>query len=91
MTTTVTEETSPSEPFFAIKIIPAIIIVVLSTLCWHFIDIPAELNIAAFHTAIIFIATIVAIVANVLPTGAVAVIAVSVYAVLHAGGASFGI
>ncbi|MCD9481894.1 DASS family sodium-coupled anion symporter [Photobacterium phosphoreum] len=74
------------EPFFAIKIIPAIIIVVLSTLCWHFISIPPALNMAAFHTAIIFVATIVAIVINVLPTGAVAIIAVSAYALLHAGG-----
>lgn len=71
------------EPFFAIKIIPAIIIVVLSTLCWHFISIPPALNMAAFHTAIIFVATIVAIVINVLPIGAVAIIAVSAYALLH--------
>ncbi|KJG03130.1 hypothetical protein [Photobacterium angustum] len=44
------------------------------------------LSLPAYHTAIIFIATIAAIVANVLPTGAVAIISVSVYAVLHAGG-----
>lgn len=77
---------SAKEPLFAIKVIPAIFIILLSTLCWRYITIPIELNTAAFHTAIIFIATIVAIVTNILPTGAVAVIGVSAYALLHAGG-----
>lgn len=72
-------------PFFAIKLIPASIIVLLSLLAWQFAP-PTGLTLPAYHTAIIFIATIAAIVANVLPTGAVAILSVAVYAVLHAGG-----
>ncbi|WP_318450556.1 DASS family sodium-coupled anion symporter [Photobacterium leiognathi] len=76
---------SPKEPLLAIKLIPSLAIILLSIIAWQFAP-PSGLSLAAYHTAIIFIATIAAIVANVLPTGAVAVISVSVYAVLHAGG-----
>ncbi|MCG3862622.1 MULTISPECIES: DASS family sodium-coupled anion symporter [unclassified Photobacterium] len=76
---------SPTEPLLAIKLIPSVVIILLSIIAWQFTP-PSGLSLPAYHTAIIFIATIAAIVANVLPTGAVAIISVSVYAVLHAGG-----
>ncbi|WP_375753235.1 DASS family sodium-coupled anion symporter [Vibrio sp. HN007] len=73
------------EPFVVAKIIPTALIVLVATLMWQ-LDPPTGLDNAAYHTAIIFIGTIAAIVANVLPTGAVAVIGLATYAILRPGG-----
>ena len=67
------------------KVIPLVAILVCSTIAWH-ISPPSDLTIAAYHTAVIFISLIAAIIANVMPTGAIAIVGLAVYAVLQAGG-----
>jgi len=74
-----------SEPFIVAKVIPLALIILVSVIMWQF-EPPTGLELPAYHTAIIFIATIAAIVANVLPTGAVAIISLAVYAVMRPGG-----
>ncbi|MDG3087515.1 DASS family sodium-coupled anion symporter [Vibrio hannami] len=71
--------------FIAAKTIPASFIVIVAAVLWQ-LEPPQGLELTAYHTAIVFIGTIAAIVANVLPTGAVAVIGLAVYAVLRPGG-----
>ncbi len=73
------------EPLFAAKITPLIIILALSTLAWQ-VTPPVGLDMAAMHTAILFIATIAAIVTKVLPTGAVAILSIAAYTILRPGG-----
>ena len=71
--------------WFAIKPIPFFIIIVMSIIFWQF-DTPDGLTAPAYHTAIIFIATIAAIITNVMPTGSLAIISLACYATLKAGG-----
>ena len=73
------------EPLFAAKIIPLVIILALSAFAWQ-ISPPVGLGVPAYDTAILFIATIAAIVSKVLPTGAVAILSIGAYALLHPGG-----
>ena len=86
MSAVLTDSAKPAaEPFFAARIIPLCIIVALSVMAWQFAP-PAGLEAPAYHTAILFIATIAAIVAKVLPTGAVAILAVAAYTIFRPGG-----
>ena len=63
----------------------ALCIVLLAALCWS-LPTPTGLAPAAYHTAILFIATILVIVTNIAPTGYIAIISLTLYAVLRDGG-----
>ena len=63
-----------------------VIIVALAGICWH-LPSPEGLSPAAWHSLVLFVASIASIVANVLPIGAVGVIGITLYAVLNAGDA----
>ncbi|AMO57426.1 DASS family sodium-coupled anion symporter [Endozoicomonas montiporae] len=76
---------SGTEPWFAARMIPLLLIILVGTLAWG-VTPPDGLEVAAYRTAIVFIATIAAIVANVMPTGAVAVVSVAAYSILRPGG-----
>ena len=78
---------SKSGQWLAAKPLPLVIILVLSVIAWQFAP-PEGLTLPAYHTAIIFIATIVGIIANVMPTGALAIVSLAFFVVLHAGGAT---
>ena len=67
------------------KIVPLISILFISIAAWMFGP-PDGLTPEGYHSAIIFISLIAAIITNVLPTGAIALIGVAIYAVLRAGG-----
>ncbi len=78
-------ENEDKEKLIAAKIIPLLVIVGISALLW-FIEPPEGLTLPAFHTAIIFVAMIAAIITNTLPMGAIALTGVAIYALLRAGG-----
>lgn len=61
-------------------------IVLLAGLCW-FVPPPTGLGVAAWHSAVIFISTIAAIVAKILPLGAIGFISLTVFAITNAPGA----
>ncbi|WP_421237963.1 DASS family sodium-coupled anion symporter [Aeromonas jandaei] len=63
----------------------ALVTVLLAIVCWQ-LPAPTGLAPAAYHTAILFIATILVIVTNIAPTGYIAILSLGLYAVLHAGG-----
>ncbi len=69
-----------------VKFIPLIIIVAVVTGLWFFVTPPEGIGIPAWHTVIIFVGCIVAIVANVLPIGAIGLIGITIYGVTFAGG-----
>lgn len=66
--------------------IPLIIISLITVVLWQ-ISPPTGLSVPAWHSAVIFVATIACIVAKVLPIGAVGLIGITVYALTYAGGA----
>ena len=74
-----------NNPYISAKVLPTLILLGIGTLCWH-LPTPEGLSVAAHHSAIIFVGLIAAIVANILPTGAIAMIGVALYALLRAGG-----
>ncbi|PJE77885.1 putative malate transporter YflS [invertebrate metagenome] len=74
-----------NNPLISARIVPLAFILLASAVLW-FIAPPEGLSIAAYHTAILFIAMIASIVANVMPTGVVAIIGTAVYALLRVGG-----
>lgn len=61
-----------------VKWLPLIIIVLISGGLWQ-ISPPSGLSAPAWHSAIIFVATIASIVAKVLPIGAVGIIGITVF------------
>ncbi|OBT17209.1 2-oxoglutarate translocator [Vibrio sp. UCD-FRSSP16_10] len=63
------------------KAIPLLVIVVITALLYQ-LDPPSGLQVQAYHLALLFIATIAAIVCNVMATGAIAVISVAAYCVI---------
>ncbi|MGL5089767.1 MAG: DASS family sodium-coupled anion symporter [Aeromonas sobria] len=63
----------------------ALVVMLLAIICWQ-LPTPTGLAPAAYHTAILFIATILVIVTNIAPTGYIAILSLALYAVLHAGG-----
>src|SRR5699024_2057954 len=65
--------------------LPLIIIVLISGGLWQ-ISPPSGLSAPAWHSAIIFVATIASIVAKVLPIGAVGIIGITVFALTYAAG-----
>lgn len=78
-----------SGQWLAAKPIPLFSIVAVSAIAWQFAP-PAGLSAAAYHSAIVFIATIAGIIANVMPTGALAIVSLACFAVLRAGGETTG-
>ena len=68
-----------------VRWLPLIIIVAAAAALWHLTP-PSGLSIAAWRSALIFVATIAAIVAKVLPIGAVGIIGITVFALAYAAG-----
>ena len=63
------------------KLLPLIIIGIIAVTFWQF-EPPTGLKITAYHTAVIFISTIAAIITNRLPTGATALIGMTFFIIL---------
>jgi len=70
---------------YGLSWLPLIIIVVIALFLWRLTP-PTGLTEPAWHTAVLFIATIVSIVANVLPIGAIGIISITLFALTYAGG-----
>lgn len=68
-----------------VKWLPLIIITICAAILWHIAP-PEGLSEPAWHSAIVFIATIACIVAKVLPIGAVGLIGITVFALTYAAG-----
>lgn len=61
------------------KIVPSFVICLIATLLW-FVQAPKGLSTEAWHLLIIFLSTIVVVIAKPLPTGAIAIIGITVCA-----------
>lgn len=61
------------------------IILLIAAFFWHMPP-PTGLSVPAWHSAVIFVATIVSIVANVLPIGAIGIISMTLFALTAAAG-----
>jgi divalent anion:Na+ symporter, DASS family len=70
-----------------VKWLPLIIIVVISAIFWLFVSPPEGISQEGWQTSIIFVATIASIVAEIMPIGAVGLLAITVFAVLRPSGA----
>ncbi|CAM4145714.1 anion permease [Vibrio neonatus] len=68
------------------ELIPLIIIAIVAVILWQ-VQPPSGLNVTAYHTAIVFIATIAGIICNVLPTGATALVGLTAFILLDPTGA----
>ncbi|MDM2912158.1 anion permease [Citrobacter sp. Cpo012] len=68
-----------------VKWLPLILIIFISAGLWQLTP-PSGLSAPAWHSAIIFVATIASIVAKVLPIGAVGIIGITVFALAYAAG-----
>lgn len=68
-----------------VKWLPFILILVIAAGLWQLTP-PSGLSAPAWHSAIIFVATIASIVAKVLPIGAVGIIGITVFALAYAAG-----
>ncbi|MER3381721.1 DASS family sodium-coupled anion symporter [Pectobacterium aroidearum] len=64
---------------------PLIVILAIAAFFWR-MEPPTGLSTAAWHSAVIFVATIVSIVANVLPIGAIGIISITLFALTYAAG-----
>ncbi len=73
------KETDTSNSWEGVKIIPLIITLAVGTIIW-FIPVPHGVTPQAWELLAIFVSTIVGIMTNVLPMGAVALIAICVIA-----------
>lgn len=71
-----------------VKWLPLIIIAVISAILWQFVSPPEGISIEGWHTSIIFVATIACIVAEIMPIGAIGLLAITVFAVLRPSGAA---
>ena len=70
---------------YGLNWLPLLIISAIAVLLWH-LNPPSGLTAPAWHTAVLFVATIVAIVANVLPIGARGIISITLFALTFAAG-----
>lgn len=61
------------------------IILLIAAFFWHQSP-PTDLSAPAWHSAVIFVATIISIVANVLPIGAIGIISMTLFALTAAAG-----
>lgn len=71
---------------YGLNWLPLLIILLVAIFFWHVAP-PDGLKVPAWHSAIIFVATIVCIVVNVLPIGAIGIISITVFALTYAAGA----
>ncbi|MCO6551972.1 MAG: DASS family sodium-coupled anion symporter [Gilliamella sp.] len=71
-----------------VKWLPLIIIVVISAIFWLFVSPPEGISQEGWQTSIIFVATIASIVAEIMPIGAIGLLAITVFAVLRPSGAT---
>ncbi|MCO6557595.1 MAG: DASS family sodium-coupled anion symporter [Gilliamella sp.] len=71
-----------------VKWLPFIIIVVISAIFWLFVSPPEGISQEGWQTSIIFVATIASIVAEIMPIGAIGLLAITVFAVLRPSGAT---
>lgn len=70
---------------YGLSWLPLVVIVAIALALWPLTP-PVGLSAAAWHSAVIFVATIVAIVANVLPIGAIGIISITIFALTYAAG-----
>lgn len=68
-----------------IKILPILIIALIASIAW-FIK-PDAVQIHSWHTLIIFISTIISIILNVMPLGAIGLVSITIFALTSAAGA----
>ena len=71
-----------------IKWLPFIIIAAISAILWLFVLPPDGISIEGWRTSIIFVATIACIVAEIMPIGAIGLLAITIFAVLRPSGAT---
>ncbi|MBS9782358.1 MAG: DASS family sodium-coupled anion symporter [Arcobacter sp.] len=67
-----------------VKIPQLVGIVIVATICWFLR--PEAIDVNAWHTLVIFLSTIIAIVLNVMPIGAIGLVSIAVFALLNAAG-----
>ncbi|TCW00147.1 DASS family sodium-coupled anion symporter [Biostraticola tofi] len=70
---------------YGLNWLPLVLITAIATVLWQLTP-PTGLTQPAWHTAVLFVATIVAIVANVLPIGAIGIISITLFALTYAAG-----
>lgn len=73
-----------------LKIIPLVIIAVISAILWLFVMPPQGISIEGWQTTILFVATIACIVTEVMPIGAIGILGITFFAVLRPSGATTG-
>lgn len=71
-----------------VKWLPFIIIAAISAILWLFVLPPDGISIEGWRTSIIFVATIACIVAEIMPIGAIGLLAITIFAVLKPSGAA---
>ncbi|OTP91983.1 anion permease [Gilliamella apicola] len=71
-----------------VKWLPFIIIAAISAILWLFVLPPDGISIEGWRTSIIFVATIACIVAEIMPIGAIGLLAITIFAVLRPSGAT---
>ncbi|XKM13182.1 DASS family sodium-coupled anion symporter [Orbaceae bacterium ac157xtp] len=71
----------------AVKWLPLLIIVAISAILWLVVPAPTGISKEGWHTTIIFVATIACIVAEIMPIGAIGLLAITAFAVLRPSGA----
>ncbi|OCG14069.1 DASS family sodium-coupled anion symporter [Gilliamella apicola] len=69
-----------------VKWLPFIIIAAISAILWLFVLPPNGISIEGWRTSIIFVATIACIVAEIMPIGAIGLLAITIFAVLRPSG-----
>ncbi|WP_409160406.1 DASS family sodium-coupled anion symporter [Pectobacterium sp. B2J-2] len=70
---------------YGLNWLPLIVILAIAAFFWR-MEPPTGLSAAAWHSAVLFVATIVSIVANVLPIGAIGIISITLFALTYAAG-----
>ncbi|MFQ1041813.1 DASS family sodium-coupled anion symporter [Gilliamella sp. CG16] len=71
-----------------VKWLPLIIIAAISAILWLFVSPPQGISTEGWRTSIIFVATIACIVAEIMPIGAIGLLAITVFAILRPSGAA---
>lgn len=73
-----------------VKWLLLLIIAAISAIFWLFVTPPEGISIQGWRTTILFVATIACIVAEIMPIGAIGLLAITVFAVLSPSGATTG-
>lgn len=71
-----------------VKWVPLIIIAAISAILWLFVSPPQGISTEGWRTSIIFVAAIACIIAEIMPIGAIGLLAITVFAVLRPSGAA---